>query len=341
MDYYYNLKRSLEQEYAGITGVGQGFKKIGGEVTEQMATIIYVEKKRPIGELSYDEVLPMAINGVPTDIIEMEMPYAFQGTTERHRPVPGGVSIGHYSITAGTVACAVRDNETAMPLILSNNHVLAASNAGVAGDAIYQPGAADGGTEADKVAVLERFVPIEFNTPDIPPIDPPDCDVASAYASLGNALAELVGSEHRVMAYRALQDDGPKLNKVDCAVARPLVSSDITSEILGVGVVSGVAAPVIGLDVQKSGRTTGHTFGVVEAINVALSVNYGGLKVATFIGQAVVTSEGQFSAPGDSGSLVLDMGNQAVGLLFAGGQASTIINPIQDVLSMLSITVLF
>jgi len=78
---------------------------------------------------------------------------------DRARPCPGGMSIGHYSITAGTFACIVFDSKTGEPLILSNNHVLAASNKGVEGDAILQPGAYDGGKDPDdKIATLLRFM---------------------------------------------------------------------------------------------------------------------------------------------------------------------------------------
>jgi len=47
--------------------------------------------------------------------------------------------------------------------ILSNNHVLADSNNGVVGDAIYQPGPYDGGTSNDTIARLSTFIPIKFD----------------------------------------------------------------------------------------------------------------------------------------------------------------------------------
>jgi len=43
------------------------------------------------------------------------------------------------------------------------------------------------------------------------------------------------------------------------------------------------------------------------------------------------------SQPGDSGSAVLDMDRQVVGLLFAGSDAATVINPIDEVFSALNI----
>src|SRR3546814_10205184 len=71
--------------------------------------------------------------------------------------------MGHAAITAGTLGGLVRDRETGAVVILSNNHVLANSNQGTAGDAILQPGPADGGTDpGDRIATLARFVAIDF-----------------------------------------------------------------------------------------------------------------------------------------------------------------------------------
>lgn len=84
----------------------------------------------------------------------------------RMRPAPGGISVGHFRITAGTLGCLVRGRTARRVnrlMILSNNHVLANSNAAAIGDCVAQPGPIDGGRcPADQVAVLERFVPINF-----------------------------------------------------------------------------------------------------------------------------------------------------------------------------------
>ncbi len=73
----------------------------------------------------------------------------------RVRPLRPGLSVAHPSVTAGTLGGFVRvDGRLAM---LSNNHVLAASDAASPGDAVLQPGPADGGTVADRVATLTAF----------------------------------------------------------------------------------------------------------------------------------------------------------------------------------------
>ena len=175
--------------------------------------------------------MPKVIEGVRTDVIEIGEVRALQTHTSRWRPAPAGVSLGHYRITAGTFGCLVRDRATGAPLMLSNNHVLANSNDANPGDAILQPGPADGGRlGADTIAVLERFCPIQFAT------EPGSCNVAGAYARLGNAVARLLGSQHRMVSIKA---NPQAANLVDAAVARPNLSADILDEIMEIGRVAG------------------------------------------------------------------------------------------------------
>jgi hypothetical protein len=67
-------------------------------------------------------------------------------------------------------------------------------------------------------------------------------------------------------------------------------------------------------------------------------IDYDG-RSAFFAGQLVVKATpdnvGPFSDRGDSGSSVLNARNELVGLLFAGSQRQTLVNPITDVLSTL------
>lgn len=75
-----------------------------------------------------------------------------------------GDSVGHQSVTAGTLGAFVRDRATGALGILSNNHVLAASNMAAVGDRILNPGPIDGGlSPRDEVATLRRFVPLRAN----------------------------------------------------------------------------------------------------------------------------------------------------------------------------------
>lgn len=126
----------------------------------------------------------------------------------------------------------------------------------------------------------------------------------------------------------------PQPNTVDCALAKPANASMIDPDIVEIGKVKGVADAVIGMSVKKSGRTTGLTTGKIRALNATIDVNYGENRTIRFEKQIVTT---KMSDPGDSGSLVLDRNNHAVGLLFAGSNVSTIVNPIKPVMEILGI----
>ena len=131
-------------------------------------------------------------------------------------------------------------------------------------------------------------------------------------------------------------------NLVDAAVAAPTAPNLVTPEIAGgIGIPGGWRRiRSVGDYVQKVGRTTQHTVGIVTAYNATISpLNYPGVGNATFV-QSIVTTG--MSRGGDSGSLLLDMEKKAVGLLFAGmsfqgREVVTYYNDIYNVLSLLDV----
>jgi PKD repeat protein len=187
--------------------------------------------------------------------------------------------------------------------ILSNNHVIANSNDANIGDPILQPGGFDGGSQPDDV--------------------------------IGN-LADY---------YEIVFGSGGS-NTMDAAIAS-VNGADVsgsTPTTAGFGSPSTTLTnPTVGLGVQKYGRTTGHTFGTVEEINVTVSICFAGFirctKSATFVNQFTIV-DGSFSDGGDSGSLIVTQsGNNPVGLLFAGSTTRTIANPIGVVLDHFGVSI--
>ncbi len=312
-----------------VVGVGIGYQIKGGEQTGNYAIVVMVSRKLPLPALAPNTILPKNVDGVTIDVIEVGELRALQARTDRWRPAPGGISIGHYKITAGTFGAIVRDINSGERLILSNNHVIANSNDADPGDQILQPGPIDGGSpDVDTIAHLDRFCPIEFAT------EPGICDIADTYASLGNAIAGLLGSKHRV---NTQQSDPQAVNLVDAAVAKPVNDSDVLDEILEIGTIEGSEEGSLGMSVRKSGRTTRFTTSQINLINATVDVNYGSDRTARFENQLV---SGPMSQGGDSGSLLVAGDSlHAVGLLFAGSNQSTIFNPIQAVLDCLEVEI--
>ena len=285
-----------------VVGVGYGERIKGDKLTGEVCLKMYVVEKYPEDEIQAEALAPEEIDGVTVDVEAVGEIVSLGGNRKaKWRPAPGGVSIGHVKITAGTLGCFCGAKDPAAPvLILSNNHVLANENNAKVGDPILQPGPFDGGRDPrDRIATLFDWVPINFE-------GKPNLVDAALAKPLNNELVKL------------------------CILESP---SNCTKQ--GCVKVRGVAPPVLKENVKKSGRTTATTCGVITGVGATVNVGYGGGKVAKFINQIVITPAG-FSAGGDSGSLIMDMRNRARALLFAGSPTHTIANPIQNVLTELS-----
>lgn len=246
-------------------------------------------------------------DSLPVNIIQTGLIQA-QSNTARVRPAPGGFSVGHVKITAGTIGCYCIGNSAprnSRLMALSNNHVLANVNAGVFGDCVVQPGPYDGGKcPPDQIAILERYVPINF----------------AAGAS----------------------------NVVDCATAwcwpdrvRRELAYVTGGGIAYFRIASAAIAPTLGMIVGKTGRTTQLTTGRVTGVGVTVNVNYGGGRVAHFVDQVSIQSvnANPFSAGGDSGSSIWtwNASRNPVALLFAGGGGVTFANRMTRVLAALDV----
>lgn len=301
-----------------VVACGLGYKISEGKPTGELSLIVSVTKKVPLERLAVQDLIPKSMEGMVTDVVEIGRVRAQLPDDPRikRRPAQPGISIGHHDITAGTFGLLVQRNGDS--LILSNNHVLADSNDGKPGDAILQPGPADGGTAADQVATLSEFEPLDFGE------NPSQCGIADAVARMLNLLAGVTGSSHRLQPVQ--QTAG--VNVMDAALAQPDTPDIVIPAILNIGLPTGVADLELGQEVQKMGRTTGLTQGYVTQVNVTVSVDYAG-RTARFADQVITTP---MSSPGDSGSGILDMERRAVGLLFAGSSSATIFTPIQPVL---------
>jgi hypothetical protein len=167
-------------------------------------------------------------------------------------------------------------------------------------------------------------------------IQPADLDAGAAPNDMVAQLAEYVP-----IAPAAI-------NRVDAAIAT--LADGVQADPIGLlGVLgSGVLAPQDAGRVEKLGRTTGRTAGLVSAFNVrSLVVEYDISPTVRFDGQIeIVTEDGsEFSRGGDSGSLIVSDGDRVpVGLLFAGsdqggpgGGPVTYANPIDEVLAALNV----
>jgi hypothetical protein len=216
------------------------------------------------------------------------------------RPVPIGVSTGHFSITAGTIGCRVKDSLGAF-YALSNNHVYANENSATAGDNVLQPGPVDGGTNpVDRIGTLSDFEPIVFTT--------------SASNSIDAAIAlEVPGS-----LGNATPSNGygrPKSAVLGASLSLPVMKYGRTT-VQTSSSVAGINATV----------NIGYDHGTARFVGQIL-IGGRGFSAGGDSGSLIVCS----SSGEDH--------RKSVGLLFAGSKFSTIANPIAPVLARFNVVI--
>ncbi|MFE3459468.1 DNA/RNA non-specific endonuclease [Nocardiopsis aegyptia] len=153
-----------------VSSVGIGYKEKDSRREGEIALQFTVDTKaRPEAlEALGTTLLPesVVVDGVevPTDVIERSYEPQFRIVAQarspvrkdRIDPVVPGVSVGHVSVSAGTIGCVVFDRHDATPYILSNWHVLHGPD-GDLGEDIVQPGPHDDNrTLHNRLGALKR-----------------------------------------------------------------------------------------------------------------------------------------------------------------------------------------
>ena len=221
----------------------------------------------------------------------------------------------------GTLGALVQD-EQKNQYILSNNHVLAESDQAQVGDTIDQPGLIDGactplsraGSTLRPLASLRYFVPLN-----------------AAQTNVDAALA---------LAWPGAVDPSGSILELGSPGQDQMLTA--APPVAGHG--EPLTAQNLGMNVVKSGRTTGLTCSSIDAVSLTVKVDYykdcaetQPYTTRVFTNQIGIGGA-HFTDSGDSGALVLDASNaEPIGLYFAGGtdgdgHGLSVANPIGDVL---------
>jgi hypothetical protein len=184
-----------------VHAVGVGSKIVEGKATSQQCVRLYVVQKLAESLLPPRDRLPENVDGIPTDIIESPPAVASPRSRRKNtvasrvasgravtslvaadvaapdtctiqrqtqqRPVVAGISAANHDVTAGTLGYFCRStrqgDDPTQVCVLSNNHIFANLNRAQVGDALYQPGPADGGVAGDHFADFLRCVPLQLD----------------------------------------------------------------------------------------------------------------------------------------------------------------------------------
>ncbi len=228
--------------------------------------------------------------------------------TARARPAMGGDSIGHYRAGAATLGCLVVDRKPPRSVyVLCDLSGLCPTGASRrVGDPILQPGKADGGDlSTDVLATLARWATLRD-------------DPLAAADNLSVAIAQVSSLE------------------------------EVSPAIRGRGFVQGVRQAQPGMSVSGVGRTSGDVSGSVQQTDATIDLPWpidqvddpastGGAdgRVSVLFSELIATSP--MMTAGDSGMILLDGDNYALGLGFATSGKASFFIPIGKVLDTLNV----
>jgi hypothetical protein len=130
-----DVKARFRQRLLAIPGVhcvAIGPKLVAGQLTAEPVIVVFVTKKKPLAEISPEEVIPPEIEGIKTDVVEEELPQLLAGgfPDEQQYPVlAGGIQIqaGNTLSGKGTLGCIAKTNDPNPKVVaITNQHVVTA-----------------------------------------------------------------------------------------------------------------------------------------------------------------------------------------------------------------------
>lgn len=296
-----------------VVGVGVGEKLEGDKPTGVLAVKFFVRRKYAENELSKKEMLPKSVDGMPVDVEESGLFRAFA----RRKKAPKAQGGSPLPNPKARFRPAQPGSSVGFKFPPPSNLIMAGTFGALVKDSSGTYILSNNHVLADEGQLA------------------PGADIFQPGLLDGGKP----GTDKVAKLTRFIPFQPTMFNQVDCAIAKGNSASLLSNSILHIGPPAGKAAAAIDMRVHKFGRTTSYTVGHIISIATDVTVGYdsGSFK---FENQIIIVGDGgQFSAAGDSGSLILDrQTNKAVGLLFAGSNTHTIANHIDKVLTALKVT---
>ncbi len=286
--------------------------------------MVFVDAKKPRSKVPKKDQVPAEINGVKTDVqeitVELQASSALRRVEADFSPFVDGAQ--YTTLEGGISMGPLRSVHLDPPDVpASGSYIFVGTLGALVRDT------ATGAT----MALTNFHVACVNNTWTVG-----DRMVQQALNDGGNAAGQF-GSLTRA----TLSD------QVDGSVVTLDAGRAWSASVHDVGDVAGTQAATVGMNVQKRGRTTEHTFGRIVSTDFTVTINYGSdVGSHTFHHQIRIEPDTarnpRFSDHGDSGSVILTDDRHVVGLLYGGTTdgSMTFANPIASVLSELGVELL-
>ncbi|MPQ43297.1 hypothetical protein [Clostridium tarantellae] len=294
-----------------VLGVALGYKHIKNINTNIPSLHVFVKKKIPINKLFKDELIPENFLGIKTDVIECGEINIFNNHTK---------SVNNkYILKPQFLISKVRPLQAGFSIgPLFHRH------SGTLGCIVFD-------NKRNKPHILgNNHVLTYFNKmPKGTPILQPS--LKDSNATLFNTVATL--TKFVSLNFKKSEYDKRSKNEVDCAIAKLNPGIKYTKNIYKIGPVLNYTDAKLETYVQKSGRTTGYTIGTIDSINASFSI--GKDSFAAYFENLIITSK--MCEAGDSGAMVMDFSNRALGIILGSSEQKSFVIPIKPILKLLDI----
>lgn len=285
-----------------VVGVGVGSKVVDGKFTDEPAILVFVSEKKHEDDLKKRDIIESSIDGIQTDVVGKVGSIQVCVKKRKKKKNPD-LTIKALSVIANPIVRPVKAGVSISNLCIS---------AGTLGGFFLDK-------DGDVVLLSNHHVIAGERMKSQYGWSPEKGNVTIQPGTFDG------GNLNHVIAH--LKNWAPLKNRgnyEDSAISKIDDLNSIVNEINGLGKVVDFKDGSVGMAVQKVGRTTAHTTGKIISVHTTVCVEYG--NITRCFKDCIVTTS--MSEGGDSGSLLLDMDMNAVGLLFAGSESVTIYNPI-------------
>ncbi|KLU74595.1 hypothetical protein [Clostridium botulinum] len=158
--------------------------------------------------------------------------------------------------------------------------------------------------------------------------------IQPAYDYGGYAPTDTIAILHKYIPIRFIKGQEEPTNVTDCALGLLSNPNILSNKIALIGKVTCGKSPRLNEQVKKVGASTELTTGTITNIGASFIVTYRNGQRVLFKDQILTTHMG---ADGDSGSILVNKNNCAVGLLFSASPNMTGFNRLSTVLDQLDV----
>jgi hypothetical protein len=325
----YERARAHFKTIEGVVGVGFGLKERRGAFSDDLAILVFVKEKKAEESVPAGQLIPASFEGYATDVCIVPQIRFLEGT--RYNCIQGGIQITNAGPVTpsedppppGTLGCVVRRRNNLgrdNVYVLSCHHVMQGDGRGP-GDVIYHPNPPTAGPGSVALGPIQEggFIGHIGHPPGAK--DPIQTFIDCAIARLD--------IDCKCWGSACTKDVIPHSESIiDLKQVTP-PESDMTAPQNAANAIADVRncfndLTFVNSSVIKVGNRTGKTNGKVVRVDGPVEMeNPMGPPDSVVIRHNVIQifvdesqGDSRFAAPGDSGSLVLDDKNRAVGLLF-------------------------